>query len=121
MLESKSLPRISLSSIQSFSELPSRGLYYGSAHCHLRAVPSRCNPYENYYHCDLYDSSNSKMMLSLSMTQKIWSAILPEYRSLLKHPEMAVHIAFVGRTTQHMRNGVPVVVLKEGNKIVGAT
>ena len=121
MSEVVGLPRILLSSIQSLSELPLRALYYGSAHCHLRAVPSKCNPYENYYHCDLYDSASSKMLLSLSMTQKVWSALLPDRQSLLKYPDFIIHIAFVGIATKHKRNNVPVVVLKEANKITGTT
>lgn len=121
MLEVEVLPRILLSSIQSLSELPLRALYYGSVHCHLKAVPSKCNPYENYYHCDLYDASNSKILLSLSMTQKVWSALLPDRQSLLKYPDFIIHIAFVGIATKHKRNNVPVVVLKEANKITGIT
>ena len=121
MLEVEVLPRILLSSIQSLSELPSRALYYGSVHCHLRAVPSKCNPYENYYHCDLYDTSNIKMLLSLNMTQKVWSALLPDCQFLLKHPDFIIHIAFVGVATRHIRNNVPAVVLKEANKIIGTT
>lgn len=121
MLEVEVLPRILLSSIQSLSELPSRALYYGSVHCHLRAVPSKCNPYENYYHCDLYDTSNIKMLLSLNMTQKVWSALSPKCQPLLKHSVGVIHIAFVGTAARHTRNGVPVVVLKEANKIIGTT
>lgn len=121
MLEVEVLPRILLSSIQSLSELPSRALYYGSVHCHLRAVPSKCNPYENYYHCDLYDTNNIKMLLSLNMTQKVWSALSPKCQTLLKHSVGVIHIAFVGTAARHTRNGVPVVVLKEANKIIGTT
>lgn len=121
MSEVVGLPRILLNSIQSLSELPPRALYYDSVHCRLRAVPSKCNPYENYYHCDLYDSANSKMLLSLSMTQKVWSTLLPDYQFLLKHPDFIIHIAFVGIATKHKRNNVPVVVLKEANKIIGTT
>ena len=121
MLEVEVLPRILLSSIQSLPELPLRALYYGLVHCRLRAVPSKCNPYENYYYCDLYDSANSKMLLSLSMTQKVWSALLPDGQSLLKHPDFIIHVAFVGIVTRHIRNNVPVVVLKEANKITGTT
>lgn len=121
MLEVEVLPRILLSSIQSLSELPSRVLYYGSVHCHLRAVPSKCNPYENYYHYDLYDTSNIKMLLSLNMTQKVWSALSPKCQTLLKHSVGVIHIAFVGTAARHTRNGVPVVVLKEANKIIGTT
>lgn len=121
MSEVKVLPKISISAASSFSELPHRALYYGSVHCHLRAVPSKCNPYENYYHCDLYDSANSKMLLSLSMTQKVWSTLLPDYQFLLKHPDFIIHIAFVGIATKHKRNNVPVVVLKEANKIIETT
>lgn len=121
MLEVEVLPRILLNSIQSLSELPPRALYYGSVHCRLRAVPSKCNPYENYYHCDLYESTNSKMLLSLSMTQKVWSALSPKCQTLLKHSVGVIHIAFVGTAARHTRNGVPVVVLKEANKIIGTT
>lgn len=121
MSEVVGLPRILLNSIQSLSELPPRALYYGSVHCRLRAVLSKCNPYENYYHCDLYDSANSKMLLSLSMTQKVWSTLLPDCQFLLKHPDFIIHIAFVGVATRHIRNNVPVVVLKEANKIIETT
>lgn len=121
MPEVKVLPRIPINALLSFSELPSRALYYGSFYCHLRAVPSKCNPYEKYYHCDLYNTSNSKMLLSLSMAQKVWSTLSPECQYLLKHPATAIHIAFIGVATQHVRNSVPVVVLKEANKIVGTT
>ena len=121
MSEVKVLPKISISAASSFSELPHRALYYGSVHCHLRAVPSKCNPYENYYHCDLYDSASSKTLLSLSMTQKVWSTLLPDCQFLLKHPDFIIHIAFVGIAAKHKRNNVPVVVLKEANKIIGTT
>lgn len=93
MLEVEGLPRLLLNSIQSLSELPPHALYYGSVHCCLRAVPSKCNPYENYYHCDLYDFANSKILLSLSMTQKVWSVLLPDRQSLLKYPDFIIHIA----------------------------
>lgn len=59
------------------------------------------------------------MLLSLSTTQKVWSALSPKCQFLLKHPTIVIHIAFIGVATQHIRNGVPVVVLKEANKIVG--
>lgn len=121
MSEVVGLPRILLSSIQSLSELPLRALYYGSAHCHLRAVPSKCNPYENYYHCDLYDSANSKMLLFLNMTQKVWSALSSKCQTLLKHSAGVIHIALIGVTAQYTRHDVPVIILKEANKMVGTT
>lgn len=121
MLEVKVLPRIPINTISAFSELPPRALYYGSVHCHLRAVPSKCNPYENYYHCDLYDSSDSKILLSLSMTQKVWSALPSECQFLLKHPTVVLLIAFIGVAARYTRHSVPVVVLKEADKIVGTT
>jgi hypothetical protein len=55
------------------------------------------------------------------MTQKVWSALLPDRQSLLKYPDFIIHIAFVGIATKHKRNNVPVVVLKEANKITGTT
>lgn len=121
MSEVEALPRIPINAILSFSELPPRALYYGYVHCHLKAVPSKCNPYENYYHCDLYDTSNSRMLLSLNMTQKVWSALSPKCQTLLKHSVGVIHIAFVGTAARHTRNGVPVAVLKEANKIIGTT
>lgn len=121
MPEVEVLPRIPINAISGFSELPPRALYYGSVHCHLKAVPSKCNPYENYYHCDLYDVGNSKMLLSMSMTQKVWSALLPECQTSLKYSACVIHIAFIGVAARYMQNGVPVVILKEANKIVGIT
>lgn len=121
MLEVEGLPRLLLNSIQSLSELPPRALYYGSVHCRLRAVPSKCNPYENYYHCDLYDTSNIKMLLFLNMTQKVWSALSSKCQTLLKHSAGVIHIALIGVTAQYTRHDVPVIILKEANKMVGTT
>lgn len=121
MSEAEVLPKISIKAISCFSELPPHALYYGSIHCHLRAVRSKCNPYENYYHCDLYDTSNIKMLLFLNMTQKVWSALSSKCQTLLKHSAGVIHIALIGVTAQYTRHDVPVIILKEANKMVGTT
>lgn len=121
MPEAEALPKISIKAIPCFSELPPHALYYGSIHCHLRAVRSKCNPYENYYHCDLYDTSNIKMLLFLNMTQKVWSALSSKCQTLLKHSAGVIHIALIGVTAQYTRHDVPVIILKEANKMVGTT
>lgn len=99
------------------AHLPEVAVYYGRVKCVLDIVESHYNK-EPFYHCDLQNVATSEPLLTINVSNFVWSHLPQEAKDLLGNFAVNLRISFLGEGVDFMRNGHHVVSLKDSKFLI---
>lgn len=99
------------------AHLPEVAVYYGRVKCVLDIVESHYNK-EPFYHCDLQNVASSEPLLTINVSNFVWSHLPQEAKDLLGNFAVNLRISFLGEGVDFMRNGHHVVSLKDSKFLI---
>ena len=97
--------------------LPEVAVYYGRVKCVLDVAESHYNK-EPFYHCDFQSIATGEPLLTINVSNFVWSHLPQEAKDLLGNFAVNLRISFLGEGVDFMRNGHHVVSLKDSKFLI---